>query len=114
TSELMQRATAMIEEIDALGGAVKSIETGFYQDRIAQSAYDWQRKVESKEEIVVGVNEFVTEELTPPETLRLDPALEREQIERLRSLRARRDQKRTDAALLAIEQSARNSENLMP
>jgi methylmalonyl-CoA mutase, N-terminal domain len=114
TSELMARSTKLIEEIDALGGAVQSIESSFYQDRIAESAYRFQKQVETKEAIVVGVNEFVTEELHAPETLRIDPALEREQIERVCALRERRDQVMTDMALGLVEQAARGNENLMP
>jgi len=114
TNELMQRSKQMIEEIDAVGGAVKAIETGFYQERIAQSAYEFQKKVERKEEIVVGVNEFVTEELHAPETLRLDPKLEQNQVARLRALRARRDQRATDSAIAAVESAAKDGENLMP
>jgi methylmalonyl-CoA mutase N-terminal domain/subunit len=114
TSELMARSTQLIEEIDALGGAVQSIESNFYQDRIAESAYRFQKQVETKETIVVGVNEFVTEELHAPDTLRIDPSLEREQIERVRALRERRDQVTTNKALGLVEQAARGNENLMP
>ncbi len=114
TSELMRRGEALIQEIDSLGGAIRAIEAGFYQDRIAQSAYDFQKKVETKEEIVVGVNELVTEETQVPETLRLDPQLEEEQIARVRELRARRDQTRTNASIAAIESAAREGGNLMP
>ncbi len=114
TSELMGGAKALIAEIDARGGAVKAIELGFYQDRIAASAYEFQKKVEQNQEIVVGVNEFVTEETNIPDTLRLDPKLEQEQVERVRSLRARRDQHNTDASLQSVEQAARTGENLMP
>ena len=114
TSELMRRSTELIAEVDALGGAVRAIEQGFYQDRIAQSAYIYQKHVEKKEAIVVGVNEFVTEELVAPETLRMDPDLERAQVARLQSLRSRRDQALTDSALQTVESAARSGENLMP
>jgi methylmalonyl-CoA mutase N-terminal domain/subunit len=114
TSELMIRSQELIEQIDTLGGAVKAIEGGFYQDRIAMSAYEWQKKVETKEEIVVGVNEFVTEEVSAPDVLKIDPKLEREQVERVHSLRSRRDQKATDTSLEAIERAARDGSNLIP
>ncbi|SRR5579883_1310596 len=114
TSELMQRAQELMSQVDAMGGAVRAIERGFYQERIAASAYDWQKKVERKEEIVVGVNEFVTEELKTPETLRIDPKLEAKQTERVRALRAKRDRKATDTALIAVEEAARSGDNLMP
>ncbi|HEY3874541.1 MAG TPA: methylmalonyl-CoA mutase family protein [Candidatus Kapabacteria bacterium] len=114
TSELMERSQSLIAEIDAVGGAVSAIESGFYQDRIAQSAYEFQKKVERKEEIVVGVNEFVTEELHAPETLKIDPKLEAQQIERVQRLRAERDQRKTDSAIASVEQAAREGGNLMP
>ncbi|MDP4200850.1 MAG: methylmalonyl-CoA mutase family protein [Bacteroidota bacterium] len=114
TSELRRRSLELIGEIDAVGGAVRAIEHGFYQDQIARSAYEWQKKVESKQEIVVGVNEFVTEELNPPDVLRIDPNLEHEQAERVQALRAKRNQAATDRAIAAVEQAARSGENLMP
>ncbi len=114
TSELKRRSLALIAEVDSIGGAVKAIEGGFYQDSIARSAYEWQKKVEAKEEIVVGVNEFVTEESSVPDVLRIDPKLEREQTERVRAVREHRDQAKTDAAIAKVEQTARDGENLMP
>ncbi len=114
TSELMQRAEILMKEIDAIGGAVRAIEAGFFQDRIAQSAYEFQKKVETKEAIVVGVNEFVTEELIAPETLRIDPELEARQIAQVQNLRARRDAKAAADALSAVERAAKDGQNLMP
>jgi len=114
TSELMERSKQLIAQIDSMGGAVTAIEKSFYQDRIAQSAYDFQKRVEVKEEIVVGVNAFVTEETHVPDTLKIDPALEIAQVERVRALRQERNQEATDSALLKVEQAAREGENLMP
>jgi methylmalonyl-CoA mutase N-terminal domain/subunit len=114
TSELMRKSLELIGQIDAIGGAVRAIEHGFYQDHLAQSAYVWQKKVETKEEIVVGVNEFVSEEFQTPETLRMDPKLEHDQVERVQALRARRDGAKTDASLVKVEQAAREGKNLMP
>ena len=114
TSELMRRSMELIEEIDGIGGAVRAIEAGFYQERIAQSAYEFQKKVETKEEIVVGVNEFVTEEVDAPDTLKIDPKLEREQVERVRALRHKRDNALTKKALADVERAAKEGQNLMP
>lgn len=114
TSELERRSSALIDEIDALGGAVRAIETGFYQDRIATSAYEWQKKVERKEEIVVGVNEFIVEETLHPDVLRIDPTLEREQTARVRAVRDRRDAATAKNALQRVEQTARDGGNMMP
>ena len=114
TSELMRRAETLMNEIDAVGGAVRAIEAGFFQERIAQSAYEFQKKVETKEAIVVGVNVFVTEELIAPETLRIDPELEARQIAQVQNLRERRDAKAADESLLNVERAAKGGQNLMP
>ncbi len=114
TSELMRRAETLMSEIDSIGGAVRAIEAGFFQDRIAQSAYEFQKKVETKEAIIVGVNEFATEELIAPETLRIDPELEARQIAQVQNLRERRDKKAADESLMNVERAARDDQNLMP
>lgn len=114
TDELERRSRALIEEIDALGGAVKSIEVGFYQDKIAQSAFNYQKRVDGKEEVVVGVNQFTENETVEPDTLKIDPVLEKEQVERVRSLRQRRDNVKTSASLEAVKSAATSGENLMP
>ncbi len=114
TSELMRRSESLMAEIDSIGGAVRAIEAGFFQDRIAQSAYEFQKNVESKEAIIVGVNEFVTEELVAPETLRIDPELEAAQIARVRRLRSQRNPRTTADALNAVERAANDGSNLMP
>jgi methylmalonyl-CoA mutase N-terminal domain/subunit len=114
TDELEKRSRALIEEIDALGGAVKSIEVGFYQDRIAQSAFNYQKRVDANEEVVVGVNQFTENEAIEPDTLKIDPQLERDQIERVRSLRDRRDTANTLTSLEGVKSAAASGENLMP
>jgi methylmalonyl-CoA mutase N-terminal domain/subunit len=114
TDELYRRSSALIQQIDDLGGAVKAIEAGFYQERIARSAFEYQKKVDAREEIVVGVNEFIEAEDAEAEILRIDPKLEREQIARVQALRAKRDQKNTEGALVALEDAARSGSNLMP
>jgi methylmalonyl-CoA mutase, N-terminal domain len=114
TAELMRRAEMLMSEIDSIGGAVRAIEAGFFQERIAQSAYEFQKKVETKEAIVVGVNEFVTEELIAPETLRIDPELEARQIAQVQNLRERRDAKPAAESLMNVERAARDGQNLMP
>jgi methylmalonyl-CoA mutase N-terminal domain/subunit len=114
TGELARRAELLIEEIDALGGAVHAIERGFYQQRIAASAYDWQKKVESKEEIVVGVNEFAVAEPIHSDVLKIDARLEREQIERLQHLRGSREPTAVERSVAAVERTARDGGNVMP
>lgn len=114
TSELHARSKALIEQIDAMGGAVSAIEQGFYQERIAHSAYEFQKKVEQRTEIVVGVNAFVTEETHVADVLRIDPELERDQAARVQATRARRDQEAASSAIIRVEQAAREGQNLMP
>ncbi len=114
TEELYNRSLELIKQIDDLGGAVKAIEAGFYQERIARSAFEWQKKVDAKEEIVVGVNEFIEAESVEPEILKIDPKLEKEQVTRLQALRTRRDNAKTMSSLAALEAAARDGSNLMP
>jgi methylmalonyl-CoA mutase N-terminal domain/subunit len=114
TSQIEAGATAYLEKIDALGGMLQAIEAGFVQTEIQKAAFEYQRAVEKKEQIVVGVNEFQAEEERQIPTLRIDPALEREQVARLNALRARRDSGRASAALAELERRARTSENLLP
>lgn len=114
TSEILNRSKELIAYIDSLGGAVQSIEKGFYQERIAKSAYEFQKKVETKEEIIVGVNSFVTEETHVPDTLKIDPQLESDQAARVQQLRSTRDNTVATAATERVSQAARDGENLMP
>ena len=113
TNAIEERAADYIRKIDDLGGAVKAIERGFPQREIQQSAYQYQRAVEEKSRIVVGVNAYVLDDEPEPPIMRLDPALERQQIERLRALRAQRDTARVQA-LTRLATAARGSDNLMP
>src|ERR1700688_703288 len=114
TNEIETGAQTYIEKIDAMGGMLKAIESGFVQGEIQKAAYEYQRAIERGEQIVVGVNQFVAEKETPIPTMRVDPDLERTQIERVRALRARRDSSRANAAVAEVERCARSGENLMP
>jgi methylmalonyl-CoA mutase N-terminal domain/subunit len=114
TNEIESGAQEYISKIDAMGGMLRAIEAGYVQQEIQKAAYDYQKAVDACEQVVVGVNRFQTEEGRPIPTLRLDPAIEREQVARLNALRARRDAAKAKAALAEIERRARGSENLMP
>jgi methylmalonyl-CoA mutase N-terminal domain/subunit len=117
TDEIERRARATIEKIDALGGMLRAIESGYVQREIQKSAYAYQQAVERREEIVVGVNQYATdekEEQPGVPLLRIDESTERAQVERLRALRARRDAKRAAEAVAEVERRARTSENLLP
>jgi len=114
TNEIEDGAQDYISKIDAMGGMLRAIEVGFVQQEIQKAAYDYQKAVDAGAQVVVGVNRFQAEEERPIPTLRLDPAIEREQVARLKALRARRDAAKTKAALAEIERRARGTENLMP
>jgi methylmalonyl-CoA mutase N-terminal domain/subunit len=114
TGEIETRAKEYISRIDALGGMLRAIETGYVQGEIQRAAYEYQRAIERGEQIVVGVNQFVAETETHIPTMRLDPEIERAQIERVRALRPRRDSSRAHAAVAEVERRARTGENLLP
>ena len=114
TRELEERAEALIERVDELGGAVAAIEAGFVQDEIEQSAFRWQQEVESGERVIVGVNRFAEGEEEPIELHRLDPEIERRQLERTARVRAERDAAAVNAALDEVRRVAGTTDNLLP
>lgn len=114
TDAIEEEAMKYIEKIDELGGAVAAVEQGFMQREIHRAALDTQRRIESGEEIVVGVNRFRMEEEPEPQLLRVDPALARRQIERLEDLRRRRDAGKAEERLAALKRAAEGTDNLMP
>ena len=113
TDEIESRAKDYIQKIDALGGMLRAIEIGYVQGEIQKAAYEYQRAIERGEQIVVGVNQFVSEKEMSVPTLRIDPELEPGQVERVRALRARRNSAQAAAAVAAVEARARTGENLM-
>ncbi|MBP8613298.1 MAG: methylmalonyl-CoA mutase family protein [Firmicutes bacterium] len=114
TDELERLAAEYIQKIDDMGGAVKAIENGFMQREIQDSAYRYQKAVESKERLVVGVNCFEVEEGQPKNLLKVDPAIGESQKERLSDLKARRDGLAVANALEAVEKAAKGDDNLVP
>ncbi len=114
TNEIEAGAMAYIEKIDSLGGMLQAIESGFVQTEIQKAAYEYQRAVETKDQVVVGVNDFIAEEERRIPTLRIDPQIEREQIQRLHALRAKRDTHKTQAAIAELECRAATNENILP
>jgi methylmalonyl-CoA mutase N-terminal domain/subunit len=115
TEALEREARRILDGIEARGGALPAIERGEIQREIQDSAYRFQRQVESGERVVVGVNRFADEEAgAGPEILRIDPDLEREQVGRVRALRARRDPAAWRAAMQVLEADARSGANLLP
>ncbi|MGE0887017.1 MAG: methylmalonyl-CoA mutase [Blastocatellales bacterium] len=114
TSEIEKRAFNYINKIDEMGGMLSAIEAGYVQREIERAAYDYQKAVEAQAEIVVGVNRFQVREETSIPTLKIDPAYEMAQVERVRKVRAERNSAAATAALEKVEATARSGENLMP
>jgi methylmalonyl-CoA mutase N-terminal domain/subunit len=114
TNEIEQGAVDYISKIDAMGGMLRAIEAGFVQGEIQKAAYDFQRAVESKDQIIVGVNDFLGDQGRTIPTLRIEPEIERSQVARLNTLRAKRDSTRTRSALAELQRHATTTENLLP
>jgi methylmalonyl-CoA mutase N-terminal domain/subunit len=114
TSEVERRVVDYLDKIDALGGTLHAIETGYIQREIQNSAYEYQRAIETNDAIIVGMNQFQSDEESKVKTLRVDPAIEQEQIERLRAVRDARDAVATESALVRLEEAAQGTENVLP
>jgi methylmalonyl-CoA mutase N-terminal domain/subunit len=114
TTDIEKRATVYIEKIDAMGGMLRAIETGYVQREIQEAAYQYQRAIERDEQVVVGLNRFQLEDETSIPTLRVDPRVEQAQVERVRAVRARRDPERAETSLVRLEEAARGTENILP
>ena len=114
TNEIVQRAEVYINQIDDLGGALKAIDAGFINSEIEDAAYDYQRKVENGEEIIVGVNSFAVDDETEPELLQVDPAIEAAQCNKLAELRTSRDNDKVSELRTQLDKAAHGDENLMP
>ncbi len=113
TDEIEKKAFEYIKHIDDMGGMINAIESGYVQQEISNSAYEYQKAIESKEQIIVGVNEFAIEERNPRKILKIDDALEIKQIEKLREMKSRRNQDAVKEKLDDLERAARTSQNLM-
>jgi methylmalonyl-CoA mutase, N-terminal domain len=115
TNRLEAEAYDYFDRIEKLGGVISAIKENFFQREIADASFRYQHEVEQKQRIIVGVNRYELEDEPEVEILRIDPALERKQIERVHALRGRRDSIAVEAALVRLKQAAaRNGDNLMP
>jgi methylmalonyl-CoA mutase N-terminal domain/subunit len=114
TNEMEAQAMAYINKIDDLGGMVAAIERNFPQQEIANAAYNFQKQLERKEKIMVGVNKYATKEALPVELLQMDPALEEKQIERLSRVKNQRNQPRVKESLEQLGEAASGNKNVMP
>ncbi|HPZ65109.1 MAG TPA: methylmalonyl-CoA mutase family protein, partial [Bacillota bacterium] len=114
TDRMEQEILAYIQRIDQMGGAVAAIEQGYMQQEIQESAYRYQKEIESGERVVIGVNRFTEAGEQPVELLKVDPAVGERQINRLKEVRRRRDQRRVAETLQQLRKAAQSSDNLMP
>ena len=114
TNELEAAANAYLEEIEAIGGTLAAIEAGYQQRQIQEAAYAVQRRIEAGEQVVVGVNRFVDDAVASPPLQRIDPEAEREQVDRVRRVRAERDAAACERALAALGAAAAGTVNLLP
>jgi methylmalonyl-CoA mutase N-terminal domain/subunit len=114
TDEIETRVWEYIRKIDDLGGAISAIEQQYYQTQISESAYKYQKAIESREKIVVGVNEFVVSTQESPPLLRIDEGMRVKQIEKLRGVKAGRDPAKLKASLSTLQDTARSHANMIP
>ncbi len=114
THEVEEAAWKLIHKIDAMGGSVAAIEQGFIQNEIARSAWEYHRKIETGEKIIVGVNKFQSEEINPIPGFKVDDSIRTGQIERLTRLKSNRDHAKCDQVLQSLSDKASGDENIMP
>jgi len=114
TDEIEKRAWEYIERIEGLGGVIACVETGWIQNEIQNSSYQFQKDLEAKREIVVGVNDFVQEDKERADVLRISEEVSREQIARLKAFKAKRDAKKVASALERVRTAASGTDNMMP
>jgi methylmalonyl-CoA mutase N-terminal domain/subunit len=114
TDEVEQQAWKYIDKIDLMGGSVSAIEQGYMQEEIARSAYKYQRNIESKEKIIVGVNKFTAQEKPQGKLFRVDESIREVQSKKLKALRAKRDNAKVSSLLGVLKDKASTKENLMP
>lgn len=114
TAEVEKKALELMEKVEAMGGSVAAIEAGFMQNEIAASAYTYQKNIENQSQIIVGVNKFQSEETSVTPVFKIDPEIQKIQIEKLNDLKSRRNADKVAASLKAIAAAAKTDTNLMP
>ncbi len=114
TDQIEQEAADYIAKIDELGGAVAAIEKGYMQREIQQSAYTYQRQIESAERVVIGVNKFLQDAEMPKDLLKVNPAVADSQVEKLKVLQNSRDQRQVADALRNLRTVDQTSHNIIP
>jgi methylmalonyl-CoA mutase N-terminal domain/subunit len=114
TDEIERRSGEYIEKIEAMGGAVKAIESGYIQGEIGESAYQYQKEIEAKKRIIVGLNQFQIEEEPLRDILRIKPEVEQYQKEKLAKIKKERNNKKVEESLAALKKAAQGTENVVP
>ena len=115
TNEIEERAQKYIEQIDGIGGAVAAIEKGFMQREITESAYRFQKEVEAKKRVIVGVNDFASDEKVPMNLLQIDPAIEKKLVKQLKRIKRERNKEKVNEALSKLREAAeKENVNLVP
>jgi methylmalonyl-CoA mutase N-terminal domain/subunit len=114
TAEMEEEALEYIDRIERMGGVIPAIEKGYFQREIANSAYKYQREIDNKERMIVGVNQYASEEKQPIPLLRISPDVEETQVDRLKALKNSRDSRRVQQVLDRLRSSADSDKNLMP
>ncbi len=114
TSQLEEKIEGLMIKIENIGGSIPCIDNSYFRDEIARSAYEHQKRIESNESIVVGINKFESESIKIPEILKVDPALENEQIVSLKELRKNRDNDKVNKNISCIKETAGKNENIVP
>jgi methylmalonyl-CoA mutase N-terminal domain/subunit len=113
TNEIEKKAVEYIEKIEVMGGAIKAIESGYIQGEIAASAYQYQKEIESKRRIIVGLNQFQIEEEPLKDVLRIQPEVERYQKEKLARVKQERDNPKVRETLAVLKKTAQGTDNLV-
>lgn len=114
TDEIEKRASEYISKIDSLGGAVRAVEQRFYQNEIAHRSYEYQKAVEAKEKIIVGVNEFKTQEDSKPEIMHIDLSIREKQTRKLNQLKQKRDNQLVENNIKKLKNAAMSTDNIIP
>ncbi|MGZ3525328.1 MAG: methylmalonyl-CoA mutase family protein, partial [Thermodesulfobacteriota bacterium] len=114
TDEIEKKSVEYIEKIEAMGGAIKAIESGYIQGEIGESAYQYQKEIENKKRIIVGLNQFQMEEEPLRNILRIKPEVEQYQKEKLARVKRERDTKKVKEALAVLKKAAQGTDNVVP
>ena len=114
TEEIEKKIKAEMERVEQLGGSVACVESGYFREEIARSAYQVQKEIESEQHIVVGVNRYQSNNADIPQILKVDPTLEERQIEQLTQLKRQRDSKKIAKCMARLKEVASSDENIVP